>query len=103
MLTVIAEETRRWLVEMAILYFLFVALAVTILFILAWFIKVYAKYRGKRTIRCPETGTPAIIEIDALHAALGSLAGDPDIELLSCSLWNQRGRCRQPCVKALRA
>ena len=102
MITVMAEEMRRWLVELVILYFFAVLLGVTVLSMAAWFGRTYARYCGKRTIYCPETGTLAMIEIDALHAALGSLTGDPDIQLLRCSLWNQRGRCSQPCVKQLR-
>ena len=35
----------------------------------------YLKYRGMRVITCPETRTPAAIEVDATHAALTAATG----------------------------
>lgn len=102
MITLMAEEIKRWLVEMAMLYAFAILLGVTVLFTAAWFGRMYARYHGPRTVLCPETGAPAVVHLDALHAALGSLRDEPKIRLVACSRWDERGQCDQPCVKQLR-
>ena len=46
-----------------------------------WIVRAYSRYRGTKIVTCPETGRPAIVEIDALHASLTSIVGLPDIRL----------------------
>ncbi len=101
MITIIAEEMRRWLIEMLLLYLAVVSVGVALLLCVSWFGRKYAKYRHPRTIQCPETGQPAVVEIDALDAALAECAGKSDLHLLNCSLWKERGRCEETCVKEL--
>jgi len=59
------------------------------------------KYRGTRIVTCPETGRPTIVEIDAVHAALTSVAGTPDIRLEACSRWPIKENCGQECIANL--
>lgn len=37
----------------------------------------FIKFRGKRVIICPEIRKPAAVDVDAAHAALTALLGDP--------------------------
>lgn len=102
MITVMAEEMRRWLIEVAAVYFFTMLLGTTALLLAAWFGRIYVKYHGSRTILCPETGASAVIRVDALHAAFSSVTGHPDVHLQHCSLWSERGECDQPCAKQLK-
>jgi hypothetical protein len=60
----------------------------------------YVRFRGRRRVRCPETGTGADVQLDARHAALTAAFGDPDVRVARCSLWPRRGRCGEGCVPA---
>lgn len=60
--------------------------------------RVFFKVRGSKTINCPETGSPTIVEVDALHAALTSTVGRPDIRLHDCSRWPAKKECGQECL-----
>ena len=46
-----------------------------------WLVRAYSRYRGTKIVTCPETGRPALVEVDALHASLTSTVGLPDIRL----------------------
>jgi hypothetical protein len=59
---------------------------------------VFVKFRGKRVIICPDTRKPAAVDVNAGHAALMSLLGDPDLRLKSCSRWPERKDCGQDCL-----
>jgi hypothetical protein len=59
------------------------------------------KYRGTRIVTCPETGSPTIVEVDAVHAALTSVTGIPDIRLEACSRWPIKENCGQECIANL--
>jgi hypothetical protein len=61
---------------------------------------VFARYRLARTLRCPETGDPARVRIDARHAALTAIPGPPDLRIASCALWPERAGCAQRCLRA---
>jgi hypothetical protein len=82
-------------------------LIVTVLVATAcWFairgiVRAYSKYRGTRITTCPETGRPAIVEVDALHAALTSRVGLPEIRLQNCSRWPMKKECGQDCLANL--
>ncbi len=62
-------------------------------FSIRWLVTVYSRYRGTKIVTCPETGRPAIVEVDALHASLTSIVGLPDIRLESCSRWPLKKEC----------
>lgn len=59
---------------------------------------VFVRFRGKRDVRCPETGLFAELEIDARHAALTAVPGPPEVRVANCSLWPEREHCDQRCV-----
>lgn len=64
-------------------------------------VRSLSKYRGSRTVTCPETNRPAIVEVDALHASLTSAAGLTDIRLENCSRWPVKKGCGQECLTDL--
>jgi len=66
-----------------------------------WLVRSSSSYRGTRIVTCPETKTPAIVEVDALHASLTSTVGLPLIRLQSCSRWPIREQCGQECLMDL--
>ncbi len=58
----------------------------------------YRKFRGPRVVVCPETAEPVAVEVDAMKAALGSVAGEPELRLSSCTRWPERQDCGQQCL-----
>jgi len=78
-----------------------VLLAVASWFGIRWFIRAYSRYRGTRIVTCPETGRPAIVEVDALHASLTSTVGLPHIRLEKCWHWPLKEECGQECLADL--
>jgi hypothetical protein len=63
-------------------------------------VSAFLQYRGRRTVRCPETGTSAEVQIDAGHAALTAVPGPPDLLVRDCSRWPERADCGQDCLAA---
>lgn len=63
--------------------------------------RIYQNYTGTRIVTCPETSSAAIVEVDALHAALTTMAGAPDIRLEACSRWPLKENCGQECLAKL--
>ena len=78
-----------------------VLVAVAIYFGIRWLVRIYSRYRGTKFVTCPETGRPAIVEVDALHASMTSTLGLPDIRLESCSRWPLKEQCGQECLTDL--
>jgi len=60
---------------------------------------VFARYRGGRSLTCPETGAEVRIELDARHAALTAVPGPPRLRVADCTLWPGRGDCLQGCIR----
>jgi hypothetical protein len=60
--------------------------------------EVFFGFRGRRTVRCPETGLTAEVEIDARHAALSAFPGPPEVRMAKCSLWPHRAGCEEKCA-----
>lgn len=80
-------------------YFIVTMIFATALYIgIRWLVRACSKYRGTRTVACPETWKPAIVEVDTLHASLTSIVGRPDIRLESCSRWPLKNQCGQGCL-----
>jgi len=79
--------------------------AIAILAAALWFgfrlARSLSKYRGSRIVTCPETGRSAIVEVDAFHASITSIAGLPDIRLEDCSRWPIKRQCGQECLMEL--
>jgi hypothetical protein len=66
-----------------------------------WLVRAYSRYRGIKIVTCPETGRPAVVEIDALHASMTSTVGSPDIRLENCWRWPLKEQCGQECLTDL--
>lgn len=80
-------------------YLILTVLVVSALYVgIRYIFRAYSPYRGTRIVTCPETSSPAIVEVDALHAAITSLAGAPDIRLGACSRWPLKENCGQECL-----
>ena len=78
-----------------------VLVAVAVYFGIRCLVRIYSRYRGTKFVTCPETGRPAIVEVDALHASMTSTVGLPDIRLESCSRWPLKEQCGQECLTDL--
>jgi len=78
-----------------------VLVATAIYFGIRWFVKANSRYRGTKIVTCPETGRPAVVEVDALHASMTSTVGLPDIRLENCWRWPLKGQCGQECLTNL--
>jgi hypothetical protein len=65
--------------------------------------RTFLRYRGKRLVRCPETNTPAVVEVAALFAGLPPPLGLPRLRVKSCSMSPERDQCAQACVWQIRA
>lgn len=63
----------------------------------------YRKFRGKRTVICPETDQAAAVEVDAPFAAVTAIFGAPSLRLKTCSRWPENKDCGQECLEQLRA
>jgi hypothetical protein len=66
----------------------------------AW---TFRRYRERRILRCPERKRGAQVTVDAVHAALSSIIGQPCLRIKDCSLWADEKDCTQTCVKPSRA
>lgn len=72
--------------------------AALVYFGIRYFVRTSERFAGGQVIICPETGKPAMVEVDARHAALTSLVGQPDIRLESCWRWPLNQDCGQECL-----
>ncbi len=59
----------------------------------------FFRFRGPHNLLCPDTGDFAIVRIGALHAAVSSLLGEPDLRVRDCSRWPEHQGCRQECLR----
>jgi hypothetical protein len=73
--------------ETAAYLIVILSLASASYFGIRFIVRAYSSYRGPEIVTCPETGRPAVVEIDALHASLTSTVGLPDIQLKNCQRW----------------
>lgn len=60
----------------------------------------YARFKARRALRCPETGRPVEVGVDAGRAAVASAFGEPALRVKECTLWPEKSNCRQECVGA---
>lgn len=61
----------------------------------------FRRFRGRKTLRCPETGRGASVDLSGLSAALTSAIGSPRLCVRNCSLWPERKDCQQACLRRL--
>lgn len=82
------------------------AIVVTAAFIVAFiamFLGMYARYRGKRIVTCPETNAPVGAEINAALAAGTWMVTQPRFVVTACSRWPERAGCDQACAPQVEA
>ncbi|MFQ5881890.1 MAG: hypothetical protein ACE5I9_05390 [Candidatus Methylomirabilales bacterium] len=81
-----------WIVITAIL-------SVAVLYVLLpLVVHTFLRYRTRKLLRCPETGSEAEVGVDASRAALTSAFGRPLLRVMNCSLWPERKECAQACL-----
>ena len=69
-----------------------------------WRRSIIERYSGGRPVTCPENHEPAVVSIDARHAAATVMDGSPHVRLCDCSRWPERAHCDQGCfAEAVRA
>lgn len=80
--------------------YIFAALigSVLVLFGIWYVARAYRRQRGEQFIICPETNRPAVVKVDAVHAALTSVVGQPEMRLRDCTRWPQKKDCGQECL-----
>ena len=61
-------------------------------------LSTYRRYRGRRTIICPETDQIVEIELKAGRAGIMAALGKPELRVKWCSLWPRRKGCAEECV-----
>ena len=59
----------------------------------------YRRYRGRKTVICPDTAEIAELELNAGTASAISALGKRWVRVKWCSLWPRRKGCRQECVQ----
>lgn len=83
-------------------YLIVTILVVTALYFGVWyFARAIGRYRGARTVTCPETKLPVLVEVDAVHAAFTGALGQPDLRLQACQRWPIKQDCGQECLARL--
>jgi len=61
-------------------------------------VTTFRRYRGKKTVTCPETLKPCAVEVDASRAAISTVISHPELRMKSCSRWPQHEGCGQECM-----
>lgn len=61
--------------------------------------RAWLDFQGIRFITCPLTNRPAVIALDARHAALTALIGRSRLRIRACSKWPGALYCPQQCLK----
>jgi hypothetical protein len=74
------------------------AVLVIVVFVVPLIAGAFLRFRGTRVITCPETLTHEAVQVDAKHAALTAIDGEPDLRLKSCTRWPERQDCDQRCL-----
>ena len=86
----VLEKGRRCV--MLFLYWFLLVLAGSCVFLvvptlLGW--TIYDRYRGTRMVTCPQTQAPALVRLDAFHAACTGMFTTEKLRLANCTLWPQ--------------
>lgn len=59
---------------------------------------IYSRLSGSRLVVCPENQQPAVVSMDARHAAETAVNGSPDLRLSCCTRWPERSNCGCECL-----
>ena len=60
--------------------------------------ETYYDCRPAHIVRCPRTGNPVRVQLDATLAALTALPGPPKLVVTECELWPEHQACGQRCI-----
>lgn len=60
--------------------------------------ETYKRFSGTRPVACPENQQAAAVGMDAMHAAVTGIDGNPDLRLSDCTRWPERASCNQACL-----
>ncbi|HEY6118947.1 MAG TPA: hypothetical protein VIV66_03260 [Pyrinomonadaceae bacterium] len=94
--------TPESFINFSLLYLIITGvMAVVVVFAIRSFVRARLRYGGAQRIICPETGKTAMVEVDAVRAALTSTIGRPDIRVESCWRWPLKENCGQECLTQL--
>jgi hypothetical protein len=63
-----------------------------------WGRKIYNRYSGARLVACPENQHPAVVHLDARHAAATAMQGRTDVRLCDCTRWPENAECGRGCL-----
>ena len=103
MLTELTSSVQRALAIIGSVYLILAVTIATALCIASFFLVrmsvEFLRFRGPHNLLCPDTGDFALVRIDARHAAVSSLLGDPDLRVKGCSRWPKHQDCRQECLE----
>jgi hypothetical protein len=58
----------------------------------------YRRFRGPRTVTCPESREAAEIGLDTTKAAVTAAFGTPELRVTACSRWPEHQHCGQECL-----
>lgn len=58
----------------------------------------FRRYRGTKTLRCPETGDHAEVDLDERHATFTAAFKKPDLRVTQCSRWPEKDSCDEDCL-----
>lgn len=83
--------------------FTFFFIATVSLAMIALFIALALRFRGKRIVTCPETHTPVGAKINAALAAGSWIVAQPRFVITACSRWPERAGCDQACAPQIEA
>jgi len=81
------------------LIFLLVIAAVAVVYAVALAVEAYYRWMPTQIVRCPETGRPVHVTLDATLAALTAIPGPPKLLVKECERWPEREYCDQRCVQ----
>ncbi len=70
-----------------------------LLVILPVVLDIYARYRGRRLVSCPETRELVEVEVDTNRTAWTAVFGKAIPRVKACSLWPRKKGCPEDCVK----
>ena len=81
------------------LIFLLIIGAVAFVYAVASALEAYYLWSPPQIVRCPETGQPVHVRLDATLAALTAVPGPPKLMVKECERWPEREGCDQECVR----
>lgn len=64
-------------------------------------IDAYQRFRGTKTVSCPDDGS-GDIQLDVAAAARSAAFGRPHLRIVNCSRWPEQQQCDRGCLSQLR-